>query len=83
MNCIISAVYKVINRMKGLIITDDIYDCLVDEIITIKATFDTPLILLGDFNSRAGVAPGFEQMPGNGCSFLEESQKYLLFQYSK
>ena len=52
---------------------DDIYDCLVDDIITIKATFNTPVFLISDFNSRTGVAPDFEQMPENECSIFEGS----------
>ena len=67
-DCIIGAVYIPYERSDYY--HDDIYDCLVDDIITIKATFNTPVILMGDFNSRTGVAPDFEQMPENECSIF-------------
>ena len=47
-DCIIGAVY-ILHEMSGFY-HDDIYDCFVDDIITINATFDAPVILLGDFN---------------------------------
>ena len=41
---------------------DDIYDFLADDIVSIKVTFDIPIILLGDFNSRTGIATDFEHL---------------------
>ena len=34
----------------------DIYDFLADNIVSIKVTFYIPIILLGDFYSRTGIA---------------------------
>ena len=53
---------------------DDIYDFLADDIVSIKVTFDNPIILLGDFNSRTGIATDFEHLYEHECSFLEENQ---------
>ena len=39
---------------------EDIYEFLAYDIITIKATLDVPIILLGDFNSRLGLKSDFE-----------------------
>ena len=52
----------------------DIYDFLADDIVSFKVTFDIPIILLGDFNSRPGIAPDFEHLYEHECSFLEENQ---------
>ena len=38
---------------------EDINELLADDIITIKATHDVPIILLGDFNSRIGLKSDF------------------------
>ena len=48
--------------MKHLIIIMKIYiyEFLADDIITIKATHDVPIILLADSNSRIGVKSDFE-----------------------
>ena len=75
-DCIIGVVYIPYERSDY---HADIYDCLVDDIITIKATFNTPVILMGDFNSRTGVAPDFEQMPENECFIFEESPSSFYF----
>ena len=63
-DCMIGAVYIAYERSDYY--HDDIYDCLVDDIITIKAT----VVLMGDFNSHTCVAPDFEQMPKNECSIF-------------
>ena len=76
-DCIIGAVYIPYERSDYY--HDDIYDGFVDDIITIKATFKTPVILMGDFNLRTGVAPDFEQMPENECSIFEESPSSIYF----
>ena len=39
---------------------EDIYAFLADDIITIKATLDVPIILLGDFNSRVDLKTDYE-----------------------
>ena len=49
-----------------------IYDFLAYDIISIKVTFDIPIILIGDFNS--GIATDFEHLYEHECSFLEENQ---------
>ena len=67
-DCIIGVVYIPYERFDYY--HDDINDCLVDDIITIKATFNTPVILMDDFNSHTGVAPDFKQMPENECSIF-------------
>ena len=41
---------------------DDIYDFLANDIGSIKVTFDILIILLGDFNSRTGIATYFEHL---------------------
>ena len=53
---------------------DDIYDFLVDDIVSIKVTFDIPIISLGYFNSRTGITTDFEHLYEHECSFLEENQ---------
>ena len=48
---------------------DDIYGFfLADDLVSI------PIILLGDFNSRTGIATDFEHLYEHECSFLEENQ---------
>ena len=47
--------------------------------MTIKTTFNTPVILMGNFNSRTGVAPDFEQMSENECSIFEENLSIFYF----
>ena len=41
---------------------EDIFDFLADYIVSIKVTFYIPIILLGDFNSRTGIATDFEHL---------------------
>ena len=71
-DCIIGAVY--IPYEMSDYYHDDIYDFLADDIVSIKVTFDIPIILLGDFNSRTGIATDFEHLYEHECSFLEENQ---------
>ena len=71
-DCIIGAVY--IPHEMSDYYHDAIYDFLADDIVSIKVTFDIPFILLGDFNSRTGVATDFEHLYEHECSFLEENQ---------
>ena len=52
---------------------DDIYDFLADDIVSIKATFDIPIILLGDFNSRTGIAINFEHLYEHECLSLKKT----------
>ena len=49
-------------------------DFLADNIVSIKVTFDIPIILLGDFYSRTGIATDLEHLYEHECSFLEENQ---------
>ena len=39
---------------------DDVFEYLADDCITIRASFDVPVILLGDFNSRVGTLTDIE-----------------------
>ena len=67
--------------MKHLIIIMKIYEFLADDIITIKATHDVPIILLGDFNSRVGLKTDFEYESELEGLYLEQNP--LLFTFDK
>ena len=69
--------------MKHLIITIKIYiyEFLADDIITIKATIDVPIMLLGDFNSRVGLKTDFEYESELEGLYLEQDP--LLFFFDK
>ena len=60
---------------------EDIYEFLADDIITIKATLDVPIILLGDFNSRVGLKTDFEYESELEGLYLEQDP--LLFFFDK
>ena len=51
---------------------EDIYEILAAYIITIKATYDVPIILLGDFNSWIGLKSDFEYESELGGLYLEQ-----------
>ena len=71
-----------IYHMKHLIIIMKIlYEFLADDIITIKATHDVPIILLGDFNSRIGLKSDFEYESELEGLYLEQDP--LLFFFEK
>ena len=59
---------------------DDIYDQLADDIITIKAQYNVPIILLGDFNSRVGTVSDFEQEFEHDGSNLEMNSHKVYFE---
>ena len=63
-DCIIGAVYK----------PHEMSDIYHDDIVSIKVTFDIPIILLGHFNSRTCIPTDFEHLYEHECSFLEENQ---------
>ena len=49
---------------------DDVFDFLADDIITVKATYDVPIILLGDFNSRVGTQTDIQcELTHDGLNF--------------
>ena len=56
---------------------EDIYEFLADDIITIKATHDVPIILLRDFNSRIDLKSDFEYESEPEGLYLEQDP--LLF----
>ena len=41
---------------------DYVFDYLRNDIITIKSSYDVPIILAGDFNSRTNIATDFEDI---------------------
>ena len=71
-DCIIGAVY--IPHEMSDYYHDDIYDFLADDIVSIKVTFDIPIILLGDCNSQTAIVTDFEHLYEHECSFPEENQ---------
>ena len=60
---------------------EDIYEFLADVIITIRATHNVPIILLGDFNSRIGLKSDFEYESELEGLYLEQDP--LLFFFEK
>ena len=60
---------------------EDIYEFLADDIITIKATLDVPIILLGNFNSRVGLKTDFEYESELEGLYIEQDP--LLFFFDK
>ena len=76
-DCIIGAVY--IPHEMSDYYHDDIYDFLAADIVFVKVIFDIPIILLGNFNSRTGIATDFENLYEHECCFLEENQFTLYF----
>ena len=56
---------------------EDIYEFLADYIITIKATLDVQIILLGDFNSRVGFKTDFEYESELKGIYLEQDPVYF------
>ena len=59
---------------------EDIYEFLADDIITIKATHDVPIILLGDFNSRIGLKSDFEYESELEGLYLEQDPLSFFFE---
>ena len=59
---------------------DDVFDLLADDIVTIKATYDVPVILLGDFNSRVGTQTDIQYDCIHGGSNLEDNMSFLYFE---
>ena len=53
---------------------ENMYYFLADDIVCIMLIFDIPIILLGDFNSRTGIATDVEHVYEHECSFLEDNQ---------
>ena len=49
-----------------------VFDYLTNDIITIKSSYDVPIILLGDFNSRTNIAD-FEDIFEHEGSILKEN----------
>ena len=45
---------------------------LAYDIITIKCTYDVPIVLFGDFNARTGITTDFEYELIHGDPFLDE-----------
>ena len=60
---------------------EDIYEFLADYIITIKATLDVPIILLGDFNSRVGLKTDFEYESELEGLYLEQDPLLFFFDH--
>ena len=58
---------------------EDIYEFLADDIITIKANLDVPIILLGDFNSRVGLKTDFEYESEREGLYLEQDPFVFFF----
>ena len=52
---------------------DNVFDYLTNYIITIKYSYDVPIILLGDFNSRTNIARDFEDNFEHEGSTLEDN----------
>ena len=40
--------------------SDDVFEYLIDDMTTIRAKYDVPTILMGDFNARTGTTSDFE-----------------------
>ena len=59
---------------------DDVFDFLANDIITIKSSYDVPIILLGDFNSRTHIATYFEDIFEHEGSILEENPHQVFFE---
>ena len=59
---------------------DDVFDFLADDIITIKATYNVPVILLGDFNSRVGTQTDLQYDCVHDGSHFEDNPSFLYFE---
>ena len=58
---------------------EDIFEHLTDDIIMIKAKYQVPIVLLGDFNSRVGLKNDFEYEPDDEEICIDETQMFLYF----
>ena len=56
---------------------DYVFDYLTNDIITINSSYDVPIILLGDYNSRTNIATDFEDIFKHEGSILEENPHKL------
>ena len=59
---------------------DYVFDYLTNDIITIKSTYDEPILLVGDFNSRTNIVTYFEDIFEHEGSILEENPHKLFFE---
>ena len=59
---------------------EDIFDHLANDIITIKAMHDVPIVLIGDFNARTGTTSDFEQEFIHNGLFPEEDSLKQYFE---
>ena len=59
---------------------DCVFEYLTNDIITIKFSYDVPIILLGDFNSITNIATDFEDIFEHEGSILEENPHQLFFE---
>ena len=59
---------------------EDIFEHLTDDIITIKAKYQVPIVLLGDFNSRVGLKNDVECEPDDEECCIDEKQMFLYFE---
>ena len=59
---------------------DCVFEYLTNDIITIKSSYDVPIILLGDFNSRTNITTDCEDIFEHEGSILEENPHQLFFE---
>ena len=59
---------------------DCVFEYLTNDIITITSSYDVPIILLGDFNSRTNIATYFEDIFEHEGSIQEDNPHQLFFE---
>ena len=59
---------------------DYVFDFFANDIITIKPSYDVPIILLGDFNSITNIATNLADIFEHEGSILEENTHKLFFE---
>ena len=60
--------------------SDDVFKCLSDDRTTIRAKYDVPTILMGDFNARTGTTSDFEHIYGHDELFIDNDQYIIYFE---
>lgn len=75
---IIASVY--IPHEASIHYNSDVFEDMIDDLITIKATYNVPILLIGDFNGRTGRAPDYVENDDVNLDFSTEDidMEYLI-----
>ena len=60
--------------------SDDVFEYLSDDMTTIRAKYDVPTILMGDFNARTGTKSDFELIDDHDELFIDNDPYMIYFE---